>query len=612
MAIVKMASEEYVDDKVDGKFVSKSGDTMTGGLTAPSLTVGSREGSAGAGSCASGYRTTASGDFSSARGWKTIANERQAEAAGVYAKAGNPRSYVWSGMVIDENSEPAQESEYYNSHGVGSWNVMPNGGRYDQTYGMYIGNERLPTHIIAMLVSDSFSVPAFSEATSYKPGDHVLYNGKTYEFQVTHAAGAWDDAHVRLCKLPVNPHFTTFRTDRDYVSGEYVFYNGYLYRFRVDHPAGEWAQADVIWTTPKSWLNLFKSEVIAEAQALDIKIMVVNALPETGNDKVLYFVRDNTKPTGDKCDEYMWVNNTWEKIGSTVIDLSNYVQTNDSRLSDARTPTAHKSSHATGGADAIAPSDIGAQPAGDYASSEAIAPGYEEGKTYDQYERVTHDGWLYYANQAITAPEPWTRAHWTEDNMTTPDATLDITAAGSLRVVSANGNVLWQQGYKLASASSATLSNEGFNLFAFAAVDGFDPTAPYSVGDVVAYDGVAYVFTAAHAAGAAWIGPDATGSDVRVFKQAFSLPATSAGRVGDCALMIDNAANASVAVAVDLPEYSGENATISLVVPKGRDLNEMFTIEGGARCELYFTRSPLAVDNLPTWKVVRQDLEVPA
>jgi len=41
-------------------------------------------------------------------------------------------------------------------------------------------------------------------------------------------------------------------------------------------------------------------------------------------------------------------------------DLATLVDTTDPRLSDARTPTAHKASHATGGTDALAPADIGA------------------------------------------------------------------------------------------------------------------------------------------------------------------------------------------------------------------------------------------------------------
>ena len=72
--------------------------------------------------------------------------------------------------------------------------------------------------------------------------------------------------------------------------------------------------------------------------------------PATGETGKIYVATSTGKV-------YRWSGSQYIEIANP--DLSGYVTNDDPRLSDARTPTAHKSSHASGGSDAIAPSDIG-------------------------------------------------------------------------------------------------------------------------------------------------------------------------------------------------------------------------------------------------------------
>ena len=55
---------------------------------------------------------------------------------------------------------------------------------------------------------------------------------------------------------------------------------------------------------------------------------VVQSLPQTGVEGTIYFTPNN-HGTNDIYDEFIYVNNAWEKIGNTQVDLSEYVQFND-------------------------------------------------------------------------------------------------------------------------------------------------------------------------------------------------------------------------------------------------------------------------------------------
>lgn len=262
------------------------------------------------------------------------------------------------------------------------------------------------------------------------------------------------------------------------------------------------------------------------------------------------------------------------------------------------------------------------------ANSTAIAPNWRAGGVDTAYavnDYITYNGNAYVCMVAYTAtsssPTPNNdiyndtvtpaTGHWQVTDMTTPDATLDITSQGSLRVVSAGGQTLWQQGYALKATSSATLANEAVNKYDFAAnataeVSLMLPTAPTNkVGDFIldvtnpALDTTAANFPAEYDSTAAYSVGDTCSKDSKIYR---CITAIASGGETWTAVHWEEA----------WPYFSiaGLLTTVEMVVPEGENLSEILTFAPGTMCELYFTCTSFAANSKPTWKVVRQDVEL--
>ena len=56
---------------------------------------------------------------------------------------------------------------------------------------------------------------------------------------------------------------------------------------------------------------------------------IVSELPAVGQKNILYLVAKSSAASGDGYDEYLYINGAWERVGSTDIDLSGYVQASE-------------------------------------------------------------------------------------------------------------------------------------------------------------------------------------------------------------------------------------------------------------------------------------------
>ena len=244
------------------------------------------------------------------------------------------------------------------------------------------------------------------------------------------------------------------------------------------------------------------------------------------------------------------------------------------------------------------------------ANQNAFAPIFSELSTYYINDYVTYDGQLYrfLSNHIETS---WIGTDAIVADLASPDATLDIESTNALRVMGADGTILWRQGYDSSTTASLALSNETVNYYEFeqnatSAVEISLPTAPagkvadfildvynppllstaagfpsefssqstYAVNDKVSYDGSIWVCVVEITAAGAWSGED---------NWALAYPSISFG--------------------------AGLDNTFKVVVPKDESLVDWLKIAPGETSEFYFTLTSFKLSNMPTYKVVKQTVE---
>lgn len=71
----------------------------------------------------------------------------------------------------------------------------------------------------------------------------------------------------------------------------------------------------------------YVTEKMAEIGGISFKM--VSSLPTAGEPQYIYLVPKTSAGTQDIYDEYIWYNKKWERIGSTDIDMSDYVKSSE-------------------------------------------------------------------------------------------------------------------------------------------------------------------------------------------------------------------------------------------------------------------------------------------
>lgn len=204
--------------------------------------------------------------------------------------------------------------------------------------------------------------------------------------------------------------------------------------------------------------------------------------------------------------------------------------------------------------------------------STSAAPAFSDTASYVAGEYVTKDGVLYCFTSAHSGA--WTGTDVIVKNMTAPDATVDIMADGSLRVVMSDGTIAWQEGYGRSTVivdnGSAVLSNTQVNYLELPSTADADTTISLVLPQIYVGD----------------------------------------TKTKDLILDVANLSSYTLTLQVSADQL---DVSFGVFVRGGDDLQTIGTIAAGEYAELYFTQTKFTktVNStaLPVYMVSRQTVE---
>lgn len=140
----------------------------------------------------------------------------------------------------------------------------------------------------------------------------------------------------------------------------------------------------------------------------------------------------------------------------------------------------------------------------------SAAPVFDASLDYPSGYHVTHLGCIY----RFTSDHPagaWTGNDVVPDVLTSPDAMLDITSAGKLRVVSSDGTIIWMETTAPVSSVNGKVgvvsldaSDVGAATYQQIGIPEFEATSTYAVGKLVAHENAIWKCKTAISTASAW------------------------------------------------------------------------------------------------------------